>query len=102
MSASEMPESYPSPGGPNQGPNLPFYNQQPAEQQAQQGAHEQDDSGRGQSPGRGGPQTEEMPDDPALRNHLNNMIGNFGAFAPMQQPYQHSNGGPSLPPGSVA
>ena len=45
-------------------------------------------------------QDDEVPDDPALRNQLNNMMGNIGNFAPMMQ-HGHPNGGGQLLPGSV-
>ena len=103
MSSTEGPESYPSPGRPNQASSLPFYGQPPTEQQAQQGAHDQDDSGRGQDPQHGG-QGDGVQDDQEVRHQLTNMMSNFhGAFGgSMQPPYQHPDGGQQLPPGSVA
>ena len=99
--SSERPESYPSPQPQTQPSGLPFYNQPQGEQPAQQGAHErgEHDQGHGPSAGRGGAQEDEVPDDPALRNQLNSMMGNFGNYAPMMQ-HAHPNGGGQLPPGS--
>ena len=100
MSGSERPESYPSPQPQTQSSGLPFYNHPQQEQQAQQGAQEHD-QGHEHDPGRDGPQDDEVPDDPALRNQLNSMMGNFSQFAPMMQ-HGHPNGGGQMPPGAVA
>ena len=103
MASSDTRESYPSPAAPNQSGTLPFYQNTQREQQPQQQEHEQD-GGASEVSERGEAHHPEVPDDPALRTHLNNMMGGFGGFAPMLQHPMQSNGGPtsSLPPGSVA
>ncbi|KAK3701778.1 Glucose-responsive transcription factor [Vermiconidia calcicola] len=109
-------ERYPSPerGAQQHSGALPFYSQG-GQQQRPQGEHrhpgEQDGSaGPSDAPEEtrdGRPQVEELPDDPALRTHLTNIMGGFNGYAPvvqMQQP-QHHNGpttSGAMPPGSGA
>ena len=101
MSEATTRESYPSPGpAAQQGQSLPFYQhngQAQRPQEAAQGRTEQDGGASDVSEG-DGEAHQQVPDDPALRSHLANMMGSFNGFAPLMQQQPSS----SLPPGSVA
>lgn len=112
MSTEEHRESYPSPGPPTQqGQSLPFYQQFGHNQQQQQRASDQkeQDGGASQVSEAEGEMRHELPEDPALRSHLDGQVHMMGSFAgfvpPYPPPQQHSNGSApasSLPPGSAA
>ena len=104
MSLPNNRESYPSPAPPAQVPNLPFYQPDEEHRRVQQRQEREDQDGGASESSEAERETpQEVPDDPALRTHLANMMGSFGGFAPMvQQQLANGSSNSALPIGSVA
>ena len=82
---------------------MPFYHNIPDDQQQQVQEHEGAEQDGGASEGsERGERQHEVPDDPALRTHLTNMMGNFTGFAPMYEQQASNDATSHLPPGTVA
>ena len=102
MAAAESSQNYPSPVPPA-AQRMPFYQHIQESQRQQEDRRDQDGGASEPSEPDGDQAHHEVPDDPALRSRLADVMGRFGGFGPIMQAQQANMASPSsLPPGSVA